>query len=110
MTTREATGFRGMGVWVPVVAGLVVAAGAVVFVAQNAHAVALRFLWVHFRASPAVLVLATAVVAVAVTEALGALWRRRRRRVLTEREELAELRTTLAPTADAEQDPSHISP
>jgi uncharacterized integral membrane protein len=79
-------------VWPAVVAGLVLAAAIVIFVAQNTHAISLDFLWLHFRTSPAVLVLVTALVAVALSIAVGAWLRARRRRVLHEREELERLR------------------
>src|SRR4051812_32644306 len=86
--------YAGTGIWPVVVAGLVITTAVVIFVAQNAHAVRLHFLWVDFRASPAVLVLATAVIAVAGAVTAGAVWRRRRRRILSEREELEALRAT----------------
>src|SRR4051794_35757417 len=83
--------YAGTGVWPPVVAGLILATAVVIFVAQNAHAVPLHFLWLDFRTSPAVLVLATAVIAVAGAVIAGALWRRRRRQILSQREELEAL-------------------
>jgi uncharacterized integral membrane protein len=84
--------YEGTGIIPAVVAGLVLGTAVVVFVAQNTHTVALHFLWVDFRTSPAVLVLATALLAVAVSVIAGALIRRRRRRVLQERQELEHLR------------------
>jgi uncharacterized integral membrane protein len=80
--------YAGTGVWPAVVAGLLIATAVVIFVAQNAHAVKLHFLWIDFRSSPAVLVLATAVISVAASVGTGAFWRNRRRRILSEREEL----------------------
>jgi uncharacterized integral membrane protein len=87
--------YRGMGVWPTVVAGLIVALAFVIFIAQNQHRISLHFLWVHFHTSPAVLVLVTALVAVAAAVLLGAVWRRRRRQVLSERAELSELRSAV---------------
>jgi uncharacterized integral membrane protein len=84
--------YQGTGVWPVVVVGLLLAAAVVIFIAQNAHAVAMKFLWVHFRTSPAVLMLATAVIAIGASAIAGAVWRRRRRRILSEREELEALR------------------
>src|SRR5262249_4899337 len=106
-TVPEASGstveYRGMGVWPTVVAGLVVALAFVLFIAQNGHRISLRFLWLHFGTSPAVLVLVTALVAVVAAVVIGALWRHRRRQVLSERAELTELREaqTGAPTTEA---------
>jgi uncharacterized integral membrane protein len=86
------THYRGLGVWPAVIGGLVVATAVVIFVAQNTHAMRLEFLWLDFRTSPAVLVLVTALVAVAGAIVVGAWTRRRRRRMLQQREELERLR------------------
>src|SRR5689334_15362030 len=91
--TPDASRYKGTGVWPQVVAGIVLAVAIVIFIAQNTHAIHMKFLWVHFRTSPAVLTLGTAVATLIVAVALGAALRRRRRRVLTEREELARLRS-----------------
>jgi uncharacterized integral membrane protein len=90
--TQPETHYRGTGVWPAVVAGLVLAGAVVIFVAQNTHAIALHFLWLDFRTAPAVLVLATALIAVVAAVVVGAWLRRRRRRVLQQREELEHLR------------------
>src|SRR5690242_17041602 len=89
--TPHATGYKGTGLWPPVIAGIVLAVAIVVFIAQNTHVIHMQFLWVHFRTSPAVLTLATAVATLVIAVALGAALRRGRRRVLTEREELTRL-------------------
>ncbi len=86
------TQFRGTGVWPAVVVGLVLATALVIFVAQNAHVVALEFLWFDFRTSPAVLVLATGLIAIVAAVVAGAWLRVRRRRTLRQREELERLR------------------
>jgi uncharacterized integral membrane protein len=75
-----------------VVAGLVIAAIVVIFVAQNTHNVVMHFLWSDFRMTPGVLVLATGLVAVVLSIGAGATWRGRRRQIMAEREELARLR------------------
>src|SRR3954467_8121671 len=90
--TKPETHYRGTGVWPAVVAGLVVAAAVVIFVAQNTTATSLEFLWFDFRPSPAVLVLATALIAVAGAMVVGAWLRARRRRTLRQQEELDHLR------------------
>src|SRR4051794_14529086 len=106
--TAEPT-YTSTGVWPIVVVCLLVAAALVAFIAQNAHAVKLRWLWIDFRASPAVIVLITAVASVALAVAFGAAWRRRRRRILNEREELAQLRRTASapppPAPEPEPEP-----
>jgi uncharacterized integral membrane protein len=102
-TPPPGSSYSGTGVWPAVIFGLVLAVALVIFVAQNGHAVRLHWLWLHFRASPAVLVLVTAVAAIAAAVIVGALWRRGRRRVLNEREELAQLRRTAA-TATVDSD------
>src|SRR3954467_114664 len=104
--TKPETHYRGTGVWPAVVAGLVVAAAVVIFVAQNTTATSLEFLWFDFRTSPpvlvlatatppvapAMLVLATALMAVAAAIVVGAWLRARRRRTLRQQEELDHLR------------------
>jgi uncharacterized integral membrane protein len=90
--SRPETHYRGTGVWPAVVIGLVLAAAVVIFVAQNTHVVALDFLWFDFRTSPAVLVLATGLIAVVGAVVAGAWLRVRRRRHLQQREELERLR------------------
>lgn len=86
------THYRGTGVWPAVVIGLVLAAALVIFIAQNTHVIALDFLWFDFRTSPAVLVLATGLIAVVGAVVAGAWLRVRRRRHLQQREELERLR------------------
>jgi uncharacterized integral membrane protein len=90
--SQPETHYRGTGVWPAVVIGLVLAAALVIFVAQNTHVVALDFLWFDFRTSPAVLVLATGLIAVVGAVVAGAWLRVRRRRHLQQREELERLR------------------
>ncbi|MCU1430759.1 MAG: hypothetical protein JWL83_4759 [Actinomycetia bacterium] len=102
--------YAGTGIWPPVIAGLVLATAVVIFVAQNAHVIGLKFLWVHFRTSPAVLVLATAVLSVAGAVIVGAMWRRRRRQVLREREELEQLRTVVEPAPAPDVDLTSDTP
>jgi uncharacterized integral membrane protein len=91
-TSAPETHYRGTGVWPAVVIALVLAAALVIFVAQNTHVVALHFLWFDFRTSPAVLVLATGLIAVVGAVVAGAWLRMRRRRHLQQREELERLR------------------
>jgi uncharacterized integral membrane protein len=100
-TAPTTTKYTGTGVWPAVVIGLLLAVALVIFVAQNGHAIALEWLWLDFRISPAALVLVTAIAAVAADELVGAAWRRRRRRILSEREELEHLRRHASPPASS---------
>jgi uncharacterized integral membrane protein len=127
-TSAPETHYRGTGVWPAVVIALVLAAALVIFVAQNTHVVALDFLWFDFRTSPAVLVLATGLIAVVGAVVAGAWLRVRRRRHLQQREELERLRreppvsavrstptdtataTATRPTASADASTDHEEP
>ena len=79
-----------------VVAGIIVAAALIAFVAQNTNEVALEFLWVDFQTTPGVLVLAALFVGVVAAVIAGAVVRRARRIRLNEREELQRLRAERA--------------
>jgi uncharacterized integral membrane protein len=104
------TRYQSTGVWPAVIVGLVLALAIVIFVAQNLHAVRLRFLWFHFRTPPAVLVLATGLLAVATSVALGAAVRAWRRRILRDREELERLRGTSTPATPPRAAPAPSQP
>jgi uncharacterized integral membrane protein len=68
--------------------GLVVFAFLLVdLVIQNGHSARLHFLWMDFRLSVSALVLASAFVGVVLDEAVGIVWRRRRRRYLDLRDQ-----------------------
>jgi uncharacterized integral membrane protein len=82
----------GTGVMPAVVVGIVVAAAVIAFVAQNTDRVALQWLWIDFRTTPAVLVLVSLLIGVVAAVVVGALVRRSRRIRLNEREELERLR------------------
>jgi uncharacterized integral membrane protein len=116
-TGDKAPQYVGTGVWPAVVASLVVGLAVIIFVAQNAHATPLEFLWFDFRTSPAVLVLATAFLSIAGAVTVGAAVRVRRRRILKERQELARLRqvaseppSTTGPTPPPPEPPSSPPP
>ncbi len=100
---RAATGrehYAGTGIAGVLIAALIAAAAALVFIAQNGESVAVQWLWVDFRVSLAVIILSSALLTVAVDEALGLAWRSRRRRRLRDTEELHRLRSE-TPRADA---------
>jgi uncharacterized integral membrane protein len=89
---RPARVYRGTGVYGAVVLGILLAAAIVVFVAQNTEGV--RIEWIVWEASIALaaLVLAAMLLAVVLSVIVGGIWRRRQRRIHSEREELERLR------------------
>jgi len=97
-----AGGPRGLGLWWTFSAGLVVAAAALVAIVQNSGQVRLHFLVWHATVSLIVVVLATALTAVFLSEVGGLIWRRRRRSRLGRRSELETLRAQHQP---AREDP-----
>ena len=64
-----------------------------VVAAQNAHDVRFKFLWFDSFIPLFVVILVVVVSEVVLVEVAGWLWRRRRRRMLTDRDELRRLRT-----------------
>lgn len=76
---RRRRSSRGTGIRWSFVLGIVLVVALIAFIAQNDQQVEFEWLWVGFRASLAVMLLATAVVAVAATALVGLLWRTRRR-------------------------------
>ena len=87
----------GTGIMPAVVAGIVLAALVLAFVAQNTTRVELEWLWFDFRTSPGVLVLVALFLGVVASVIVGAIVRRNRRIRLNEREELARLRAGTTP-------------
>jgi uncharacterized integral membrane protein len=78
---RRQVRYEGAGIAAGFVALLLVAALVLIIVGQNIDDVPFEFLWWEAQVSLAVLLLATAFVAVLASEAVGLVWRRRRRRV-----------------------------
>jgi len=74
------------------VIGFLLALGVVLLVAQNTEPVAVEWLGWEATISLAALLLATALLASASTAILGVIWRQRRRRAMSERSELEQLR------------------
>lgn len=89
-TVRE---YRGTGVFWILVALFVPLVLLIVMLAQNSGRVTFNFLWWDLHPPLYVILLITAAAAAAVTEAAAAAWRHQRRRVRTERSELAALRS-----------------
>ena len=84
--------WRGTGLYWTLIVGLVAAVAALIGIIQNSQSVELRYLVWSGSASLAVIMLAAVVVSVAGTVAIGAGWRRRRRRTLADRQELGRRR------------------
>lgn len=89
-TVRE---YRGTGVFWVLVGLFVPLVLLIVMLAQNSGRVTFEFLWWDLQPPLYVILLITAAAAAAVTEAAAAVWRHQRRRVRTERSELAALRS-----------------
>ena len=63
-----------------------------VFAVQNTESVHVEFLWFEGRFPLAIVILVTAVAAVLLAELAGLVYRRRRRRLISDRAELKRLR------------------
>lgn len=84
--------FRGTGVSVALVVGVLLAILAIIVAVQNTGDVNIDFLAWELDAPLVAVILAAAVAGVVLDEILGFFWRRRRRRHLAERAELQRLR------------------
>lgn len=84
--------FRGTGVSVALVIGVVVTVLAIIVAIQNTDDVGVDFLAWDVEAPLVAVILAAAVAGVLFDEILGFFWRRRRRHDLAERAELRRLR------------------
>jgi uncharacterized integral membrane protein len=84
--------YTGTGVTATVVTLALFAVAAVILLAQNTEAVPVQFLWLEGEVPLYVLFLVTSVATALVTAIASAVWRRRRRRMRTEHEELQRLR------------------
>ena len=85
--------YRGTGLYWSLVGAAVLGVAILIGIVQNGQTVELKYLAWDVR-TPLIVVLLIAITATAVlTELVGMIWRRRRRRQLTEHEELQELRT-----------------
>ena len=84
--------FSGTGLYVGFVVLALLAIALAVFAAQNTEPVAVVWTTFEFRTPLIVVVLVTVIATAIATEVAGAIWRRNRRRVRNEREELSRLR------------------
>jgi uncharacterized integral membrane protein len=91
----RATEYRGTGVFWMLALLFVPLVLLVITLAQNADRVPFDFLWWTVRPPLFVVILVAALAGAALTEGLAAAWRHQRRRVRTERSELAQLRARL---------------
>jgi len=85
--------YKGTGVFWTLVALFVPLVLLIVMLAQNAESVDFEFLWWNLQPPLYVVLLVAAAASAALTEAAAAMWRHQRRRVRTERSELAALRS-----------------
>lgn len=84
--------FVGTGFYWPVLVGVLLTLAILALILQNTQRVVVEWLWLDVEVPLVVLLLVTALVAVVLTELVGWIWRRRRRRALRDREELKRLR------------------
>ena len=87
------TEYRGTGIIWTAVAILVAIVLAVIVSFQNTQDVDIEFLWMDGSIPLVLLLLITVGATVVVTEAIGLVWRHRRRKRLSDRRELRELRS-----------------
>lgn len=91
--------YSGTGLYWGFLAVLIVMASLVILAAQNTVAVPFSFLVWNLEYPLVAILLATIAGTVFLDEAVGFVWRHRRRKVLAERHELKELRVTAAASA-----------
>ena len=84
--------FVGTGFFWGLVIGVILTAIVIVFAAQNTASIEVRFLGWRFTTPLIVLILGSLLIGVILDEIAGVVYRRRRRRILNEREELKRLR------------------
>jgi uncharacterized integral membrane protein len=84
--------FVGTGLFWGLIVGIVLALAVVILAAQNTGRITVSFLGWDFSTPLIVLVLGALLVGVVVDELFGLVYRKRRRRTLSERDELQRLR------------------
>ena len=84
--------FVGTGVFWGLVLAVLLAVAVIILAAQNTQTVTVEFLAFEFDTSLIVVLLAALLIGVVLDEIVGWVYRARRRRILTEREELKHLR------------------
>ena len=106
--TRPEKVYKGTGLYWGFLAVLVTLVALVILAAQNTDPVQFSFLSWELRYPLVAIILATIGAPVVLDEAVGFVWRKRRRRVLAERTELRDLRARAARPA-AEPAPSSVA-
>ncbi|HUG75028.1 MAG TPA: lipopolysaccharide assembly protein LapA domain-containing protein [Acidimicrobiia bacterium] len=84
--------FVGTGLFWGLMFGVLFTAAVIVFAAQNTASIEVTFLVWQFATPIIVLILGSVLAGVIIDEVAGLVYRRRKRRVLTDREELKRLR------------------
>lgn len=84
--------FVGTGLFWGLIVGLILALTVIILAAQNTGTITMSFLGWDFSTPLIVLILGALLVGVVVTELVGLVYRKRRRRTLKERDELKRLR------------------
>ncbi len=84
--------FRGTGVYWSLLLGVILAIAILIGIIQNAQSVQLKYLVWNLSTPLIVVLLVTIFASVLLTALVGVAWRHRRRRQLTDREELRGLR------------------
>ncbi|MDH3306646.1 MAG: lipopolysaccharide assembly protein LapA domain-containing protein [Acidimicrobiia bacterium] len=101
--------YRGTGVYVGFVAVLAVLAALVILAAQNTDPVRFSFLQWDLEYPLVAILLATIGGSILLDEAVGWVWRSRRRRVLSERAELKELRAEKKASESSTLEPAEVA-
>jgi uncharacterized integral membrane protein len=100
----------GTGVYAGLIALILVIAALVVLAAQNTQSVTIRWLGLSWTTPLIAVLLGVMLVTVVLDEVIGAVWRRRRRRILSERQELevrrAQQSETPSPDTTTEKETS----
>lgn len=89
---EQATVYRGTGISVALIIGVLLAVVTIIFAFQNTEDTTVEVFAGDFRAPLVVVILAAAIAGVVLDEIFGLFWRHRRRRRLADRAELRRLR------------------
>lgn len=84
--------FVGTGFFWGLVFGVLITVMVIIFAAQNTASTEVRFLGWEFATPIIVLILGSVLAGIIIDEVAGLIYRRRKRRILNEREELKRLR------------------
>ncbi|MHB8490408.1 MAG: LapA family protein [Candidatus Dormibacteria bacterium] len=96
--------FHGTGMYWSLLLGVILAIAILIGIVQNAQSVQLKYLVWDLSTPLIVVLLVTIVASVLLTALVGVVWRHRRRRQLTDREELRGLRESSPDPASAKSE------